>query len=446
MDARKLSVDLDSGFAGIKQINVSQYDVGVPIEIDVYFQGALYEIVDGSTVTIEGKKLTNGDAFQVQNLTFNGSTVSFNTTAVMTDIYGNVVCKLVLALGNVVAGTATFVMKVQKAPVQSTDVISSAGFESSIVAGVAEYAETNGLLTLLGASTASGMTDTKKIYIYTGSQVGYTYGDWYYYNGSAWVDGGAFMSNGQPLVVDSELSSSSTNAVRNSAIFAALSEKAISYYFSSQADFVTKAAAMPLHSSAVFLMANSTAQSLGFSYTTKGTITKTTSNICDLVVMDGTAEFFVCRYTISTATMVINEISTDIVVDSALSTTSESPVQNKAIGTAVATINSSISNLSTQVTALASGSPTSVSTVASMTDTTKIYIYTGSETGYVAGNWYYYNGSAWTSGGVFGGVTASGTTYDNTLSGLTATNVQGAVDEIAALVGQANVLLGSGVV
>lgn len=47
------------------------------------------------------------------------------------------------------------------------------------------------------------------------------------------------------------------------------------------------------------------------------------------------------------------------------------------------------------------GSPLVAATAADMTDTSKIYVYTGSETGYTAGNWYYYNGSAWTSGGIY---------------------------------------------
>lgn len=47
------------------------------------------------------------------------------------------------------------------------------------------------------------------------------------------------------------------------------------------------------------------------------------------------------------------------------------------------------------------GAPLSASTAAEMTDTTKIYVYTGSESGYTAGNWYYYDGSTWISGGVY---------------------------------------------
>ena len=47
------------------------------------------------------------------------------------------------------------------------------------------------------------------------------------------------------------------------------------------------------------------------------------------------------------------------------------------------------------------GTPLVASTAAGMTDTDRIYVYVGSETGYTSGNWYYYDGSAWTSGGVY---------------------------------------------
>lgn len=47
------------------------------------------------------------------------------------------------------------------------------------------------------------------------------------------------------------------------------------------------------------------------------------------------------------------------------------------------------------------GTPLVAATAADMTDETKIYVYVGSETGYTAGNWYYYDGSAWQSGGIY---------------------------------------------
>ena len=68
-----------------------------------------------------------------------------------------------------------------------------------------------------------------------------------------------------------------------------------------------------------------------------------------------------------------------------------------------------IAELRTEVGALANGSPTPVATVVEMTDESAVYLYTGSESGYTAGNWYYYDGSAWTSGGTYGGATTSTT-------------------------------------
>lgn len=59
------------------------------------------------------------------------------------------------------------------------------------------------------------------------------------------------------------------------------------------------------------------------------------------------------------------------------------------------------------------GSPLKADTVSEMTDDTKIYIYTGSETGYTAGHWYYYNGSFWADGGVYN---SAGINTDKTLS------------------------------
>lgn len=44
----------------------------------------------------------------------------------------------------------------------------------------------------LTAITASAMIDTNKIYVYIGSETGYTNGDWYYWNGTAWIDGGVY--------------------------------------------------------------------------------------------------------------------------------------------------------------------------------------------------------------------------------------------------------------
>lgn len=65
------------------------------------------------------------------------------------------------------------------------------------------------------------------------------------------------------------------------------------------------------------------------------------------------------------------------------------------------------------------GYPFTAATAAAMTDVTKIYVYTGNEVGYTNGNWYYYNGSAWVSGGVYN-ATALETDKTLTYSGMAA--------------------------
>lgn len=53
------------------------------------------------------------------------------------------------------------------------------------------------------------------------------------------------------------------------------------------------------------------------------------------------------------------------------------------------------------------GSPLVALTAADMTQTNRIYVYTGTEEGYTSGNWYYYNGSTWVSGGVYNSSTVA---------------------------------------
>lgn len=50
---------------------------------------------------------------------------------------------------------------------------------------------------------AADMTDHEKIYVYLGTEGGYTADHWYYWNGSAWMEGGAY--NSQALVTDKTL-------------------------------------------------------------------------------------------------------------------------------------------------------------------------------------------------------------------------------------------------
>ena len=73
----------------------------------------------------------------------------------------------------------------------------------------------------------------------------------------------------------------------------------------------------------------------------------------------------------------------------------------KAVGDAVRAVKAMI------------GTPLTANSASDMIDTTKIYVYTGSETGYETGHWYYYNGTAWIHGGSYN---ANAYETDKTLS------------------------------
>ena len=81
-------------------------------------------------------------------------------------------------------------------------------------------------------------------------------------------------------------------------------------------------------------------------------------------------------------------------------------------------VNANIATMNTKIDNITSGTPIPVSSTADMTDTSRIYLNTTN------GYWYYYNGSAWTQGGIYQavGVNTSSVTYgalDTTLkSGL----------------------------
>lgn len=62
-------------------------------------------------------------------------------------------------------------------------------------------------------------------------------------------------------------------------------------------------------------------------------------------------------------------------------------------------------DLKDAVARLAIGGPAVASSASDMTNQSKVYVYTGSEAGYVTGNWYYYNGAQWMSGGVYNSAT-----------------------------------------
>lgn len=92
--------------------------------------------------------------------------------------------------------------------------------------------------------------------------------------------------------------------------------------------------------------------------------------------------------------ILVNEFSNYVLENGVITSTDGT----KSIMTIINELLSQINALKT----LAVG-PKAASTVAEMTDTASVYVYTGNETGYTKGNWYYYDddNETWLSGGIY---------------------------------------------
>jgi hypothetical protein len=90
------------------------------------------------------------------------------------------------------------------------------------------------------------------------------------------------------------------------------------------------------------------------------------------------------------------EISDEAVRSSAITLQQHIDDLNHSIENYKATITNLVNSMKNFV-----GSPLVASRVQDFADETRVYVYTGNESGMTRGNWYYYNGSAWVSGGVY---------------------------------------------
>ena len=74
------------------------------------------------------------------------------------------------------------------------------------------------------------------------------------------------------------------------------------------------------------------------------------------------------------------------------------------------------SQMVNMVNSVVGKSPRPVHAASEMTDTETVYIYLGSESGYVNGAWYYYNGLSWAVGGQYVGAGFDVATTSETIS------------------------------
>lgn len=123
------------------RLHASQYDTGERVfSFLCFYDSSLYEIPSGATVTLNGQK-SGGYAFVIP-CTYEGSTVTCDCTASMTDVSGLVTCELEVLTGGQVVQSGNFYLVVEPSAIDS-GTIPSSDFEaiSQMVADAQDSAE-----------------------------------------------------------------------------------------------------------------------------------------------------------------------------------------------------------------------------------------------------------------------------------------------------------------
>lgn len=127
-------------------IYASQFDVQTNgIEFTLYAGETTFTLPSGAGVTVNGKK-PDSTGFTYSAAYASGSTVRVNVTKQMCAVAGDVVCELRISVGSQDIGTANFILRVERSPLDDS-VISETELPlieraAEIAATIGEYAET----------------------------------------------------------------------------------------------------------------------------------------------------------------------------------------------------------------------------------------------------------------------------------------------------------------
>ena len=198
------NLNLIPGIQTPTTVHLSAGNVGDTIKFHLYKGSEVFD-ASGYTVSVHGIRADGGVFGPFPVTTYDGTNeVTFAVRSEMTAVSGAVVAELTIASNSAIVGTANFALLVENAAFPAGVTYDT---DPSVYQQILAYAQTglagiqssvNALKSAVGsplvAATAAAMTNTSKIYVYTGSESGYTAGNWYYYNGSAWTSGGVYNS------------------------------------------------------------------------------------------------------------------------------------------------------------------------------------------------------------------------------------------------------------
>ena len=202
------NIVLDMQRPGYAVIYAVQFDkLSRQITAQLTDKGLPWTVPTGALMTIRYSKPDGTQGFYdtledgTKAYIVSGSTVTITLAQQALAAAGNVLMQLnFYTSAGAALSTFSFIVTVQPSVLNDAEIVSSDYYNvlTGLLTEMAEqYADFEQLLKAgygapLKAATAAAMTDKNKIYVYTGSESGYTSGHWYYWNGTAWTDGGVY--------------------------------------------------------------------------------------------------------------------------------------------------------------------------------------------------------------------------------------------------------------
>lgn len=176
-------------------VRLSQSENGRTLVFDLG-GGGIIDIPAGAVVTLSGTK-PDGVVYSATG-TLDGDNAIFEEDTQLTAAAGEWDAKIRITYNGKTIATIKIWFAIDSDPVEAGAVPSDSQLDG-LIAEAQQYAEdarSSAYGSPLVAATAADMVDTAKVYVYTGSEAGYTSGHWYYFDGSAWEDGGPYNSEG----------------------------------------------------------------------------------------------------------------------------------------------------------------------------------------------------------------------------------------------------------
>lgn len=183
-------------------VRLSQNENGRQIRLTL--RGQETDFPAGCLVTISGTK-PDGVVYSAEG-SLDGNVAVINEDTQMTAVAGMWKARVNVTYGGSTIATELIVIEVYADPVDPESVPSESELNGLVAEAQywAENARSSAYGSPLVTDTAADMIETDRVYVYTGSESGYTAGHWYYYNGSAWTDGGIY--NAAAVQTDTTLS------------------------------------------------------------------------------------------------------------------------------------------------------------------------------------------------------------------------------------------------